>query len=577
MNNIAKALLIAIITMLSPFLGKGAAAELTAAEAGAFRYFYIEAVRQQDQGNYINALELFNRCLEMNPDAPEVNYALGTMYMVLNQDSIGMRFLEHAAALEPGNTEFAERLARTYLYKNRIDDATAVYERITQQRPERTEYLELLVRIYEQTHDYEKMLSALNRLETQEGKSEDITLSKMQAYSFLGNQDGAYNELKSLIDAHPGDLNLRVMMGNWLLSNARKEEALETFLAVLREEPDNAQGQMSLMDFYRAEGQIPQADSLLYNVLINPRTEPSTRVNMLRDWVTDAENRGGDSIRVMELFDRVLALPQTTSEVAEIKVAYMQMKEAPADSIRKGLEQVLSIAPENVRARLQLIQIMWSDTIDENVIRECRKAVDYVSDAPELHYYLGLAQFINHHYEDAVISLRNAASHISEETTQDMSADIYCILGDIYFKLGRRAEAYAAYDSCLVYAPDKVMCLNNYAYYLSLEKQDLKKAEKMSYRAITAEPNSSTYLDTYAWILYQQKRYEEALIYIEQAIRCDSDSNMIAADIYDHAGDIYNALGRKTEAMEMWQKALEAELDTPEEMAILRKKIKKNK
>jgi len=47
--------------------------------------------------------------------------------------------------------------------------------------------------------------------------------------------------------------------------------------------------------------------------------------------------------------------------------------------------------------------------------------------------------------------------------------------------------------------------MNNYAYYLSEEKTDLKKAEKMSAKAVEKEPNNSTYLDTYAWIFTNRK------------------------------------------------------------------------
>jgi Tfp pilus assembly protein PilF len=70
----------------------------------------------------------------------------------------------------------------------------------------------------------------------------------------------------------------------------------------------------------------------------------------------------------------------------------------------------------------------------------------------------------------------------------------------------------------LKYNPDNIPVLNNYAYYLSLEQTDLDKAEEMSYRTIKAEPNNATYLDTYAWILFQLGQYNDALFYIRQAI-----------------------------------------------------------
>lgn len=537
-----------------------------------YRYMYIEAVRQQDQGNFPLAMELFMKCLEMKPDAAEANYAVAAFYQALQKDSISINYLQRATELEPKNIEFAERLANAYLGQNRIEDATAVYEQLVKQHPERTDYLELLVRIYNHQHDYKNVLSALNRLELQDGQSEEITLSKMQAYSYMGDEKGAYNELKSLVDAHPNDMNLQVMMGNWLLSNGKKEEALKTFQHVLKEEPDNAQGQMSLMDYYRMQGNTAEADRLLYDILINPRTEPDTRVTMIREWVKDSEEHGGDSLRVMQMFNKVLSLPQNTSEVAEMKVAYMTLKNAPQDSIRSGWERVLEITPEYTSARLQLIQILWRDTIDMKVVAECKKAVEYVPDEPMLYYYLGVAQYMNKLQDDAVVSLRKGASRLTPETDKNLAADIYEMLGDIYQKQHMNKEAFVAYDSCLVYNPDKVVCLNNYAYFLSVEKQELKKAEQMSYRAITAEPNNSTYLDTYAWILYQQQRYEEACIYIEQAMKHDTDTLGQSGDIYEHAGDIYLQLKRPEEAVKMWEKALNMGV---EDEATLRKKLKR--
>lgn len=539
-----------------------------------YRYMYIEAVRQQDQGNYSAALELFRYCHELKPDAAETNYALGVFYLALDQDSLGLQYLHDAVESEPNNSEFAERLAQTYLYRNRIEEATKVYEQLSREYSDRTEYLGILIRIYERQRDYTKLLETLDRLETLDGQSEEITLAKMQVHSLKGDEEGAYKELKSLTDAHPNDMNLQVMMGNWLQGNGKSEEALQVFEHVMSEEPTNAKGQMSLMDYHRANGNVAAADSILYKMLVNPSTEPQLRVTLLRNWVQDSEKNGGDSLRIMELFNRVLTLPQATSEVAEMRAAYLVLKNAPSDTLRSAWENVLNLWPENISARLQLIQLMWQDSIDENVIRECRKATEYIPDEPVLYWYLGLAQYINGHYEESLSSLRRGVGCIKKETPSNVSSDLYGMIGDLLQKLHRSEEAYVAYDSCLVYDPDKVMILNNYAYFLSCEQRDLKKAEKMSYRAISAEANNATYLDTYAWILYQQGRYEEARIYIDRALENDTIDEEPNGEVFEHAGDIYYRLGFADEALSFWQKALPLDV---EDKALLQKKIKRKK
>ena len=101
--------------------------------------------------------------------------------------------------------------------------AANVYEDLAKRYPDRSDYVEILSKIYLQQKDYKKMLSALNRLEVLEGQSEDLTLTKMQIYSYMGEQEGAHEDLVRLVKNHPNDLSYRVMLGK----KVRKAEKSE--------------------------------------------------------------------------------------------------------------------------------------------------------------------------------------------------------------------------------------------------------------------------------------------------------------------------------------------------------------
>lgn len=543
-----------------------------------YRYFYLEALRYNGAEKFTEAYELFRHCLQIDPNASETHFALAPFEAAFGRDSLAQAHYETALRLDPDNDEFAERLAQYYL--SREDKAKGegkqdymlmaanVYEDLAKRYPDRSDYIEILSKIYLNQKDYRKMLSALNRLEVLEGQSEDLTLTKMQVYSYMGEQEGAHEELVRLVKNHPNDLSYRVMLGNWLLGNGRKDEAQNEYLAVLKEEPDNAPAQMSLMDYYRTVGNTAEADKLLYAILQNPRTESDTRITLMREVVQDNEKAGGDSTRVLNIFNRVLSFPQQTSEMAEMKVAYLQLKGMPKDSIKAALNKVLDISPENIQARLQLIDILWRDTIDQNVVNECEQAIAYNPDEMALYYYLGLARYLNQDDKGALEAFRNGAMRIDDDTPADMASKVYMFMGDILHGMGQKKEAYMAYDSCLVYNPDQIECLNNYAYFLSTENRDLKRAEQMSYKTIKAEPDNATFLDTYAWILYKEERYEEARIYIDQVMKADPDN--VTGVLNDHAGDIYIKLGLTAEAVEFWKKALEDDTVNADE---IRKKI----
>jgi len=181
--------------------------------------------------------------------------------------------------------------------------------------------------------------------------------------------------------------------------------------------------------------------------------------------------------------------------------------------------------------------------------------------------------------DEALNAFQNGIGVITQESDPDIVSDFYAVMGDIMHQKGLDQEAFAAYDSCLQWKDDNYGCLNNYAYYLSEKEIQLEKAEQMSFRAIKAEPKNATFLDTYAWILFKQKRYAEAKIYIDQTLQCDSDTSAV---LLEHAGDIYYFVGERDKALEYWQQALVLADRTPQaaddRRQILTRKIKlKNK
>ena len=144
-------------------------------------------------------------------------------------------------------------------------------------------------------------------------------------------------------------------------------------------------------------------------------------------------------------------------------------------------------------------------------------------------------------------------------------------MGDCFHQKQQNAEAYQAYEQALKYNPDNIPVLNNYAYYLSLERKELDRAEEMSYRTVKAEPNNATYLDTYAWILFEKGNYAEARIYIDEAMKVEEGNQSDV--VVEHCGDIYFMNGEADEALKYWQKALEL----GNESDVLKKKIKLKK
>lgn len=519
------------------------------------KYFFFEAQNLQDQGKFAAAFDLLKHCETIDPLAAEVYYAQAAYYAELNNDSMALACMKKAADLNPGNDTYLERLAITHVNSRQFDEAVKAYERLYANHKDRIDVLDILLQLYNQQKDYDKMLTTLDLVEALEGNNERLALSKMRIYSMQGKKDKEYETLKGLCDSYPNDMNYHVMMGNWLLQNGDDDEALEQYRLVLTEEPEHTGAKMSMLDYYRTTGADSLAQEIQEEMLISQNTPINERVTLMRQVVADNEQAGGDSTQVLSLFKRILAEPQKNADMYELYVAYMKLKEMPEDSINSVLEKALEVAPDNGGVRFQLVQSKWMSQDYDAVIALCEPATEYNPDEMTFYYFLGLAHFQKDERDKALDALRRGVAQINDESNKDFVSDFYSIMGQILHDKGLDDEAFAAYDSSLQWKDDNIEVLNNYAYYLSERGERLQKAEQMSFRTIKAEPTNSTFLDTYAWILFMQERYEEAKIYIDQALQNDSVTNAV---IIEHAGDIYALNNDLQQAVEYWKQAQEA-------------------
>ena len=521
-----------------------------------YNYFFLEAVRQQNAGHYDAAFDLINYCLQLNPNAAEAYFMRSGYYSELNLDSLDFADLVKAATLQPSNDTYQERLAEGYLNTGKYDKAIETYENLYSNNRSRSDVLGDLVQLYKQQKDYDGMLRTIRRIEQVEGESDQTAMMKMNVYELKGDEKNAYKTLKMLADTHPIDQNYTLMLGNWLMQHKGQKEAYKLYTEALNADPSNVYAQSAMYDYYRAMSQDSLANGMMNRILLGKNTPQKSRIQFLRQAIMDSEERKDDSTEVVKLIDRVQQVVPTDTLVAQMRVAYYSMKKFPKPDVNKALSELLELQPDNAGTRMQLIQNEWDSGNWKKIDSLSTPGMLYNPDEMAFYYFSGLSRWYEKDNRGALDALQRGTRAITDKSNRETVGVIYSILGEIYHNMGNKAQSFAAYDSCLQWKPDDVVTLNNYAYYLGEEGVSLKKAEEMSAKAVKAEPKNATYLDTYAWVLYKQKRYAEAKIYIDMALRFTADSTNDAT-LREHAGDIYVGLKNYTSAVEFYKQALQ--------------------
>ncbi len=521
-----------------------------------YNYFFLEAVRQQNAGHYDAAFDLINYCLQLNPNAAEAYFMRSGYYSELNLDSLDFADLVKAATLQPSNDTYQERLAEGYLNTGKYDKAIETYENLYSNNRSRSDVLGDLVQLYKQQKDYDGMLRTIRRIEQVEGESDQTAMMKMDVYELKGDEKNAYKTLKMLADTHPIDQNYTLMLGNWLMQHKGQKEAYKLYTEALNADPSNVYAQSAMYDYYRAMSQDSLANGMMNRILLGKNTPQKSRIQFLRQAIMDSEERKDDSTEVVKLIDRVQQVVPTDTLVAQMRVAYYSMKKFPKPDVNKALSELLELQPDNAGTRMQLIQNEWDSGNWKKIDSLSTPGMLYNPDEMAFYYFSGLSRWYEKDNRGALDALQRGTRAITDKSNRETVGVIYSILGEIYHNMGNKAQSFAAYDSCLQWKPDDVVTLNNYAYYLGEEGVSLKKAEEMSAKAVKAEPKNATYLDTYAWVLYKQKRYAEAKIYIDMALKFTADSTNDAT-LREHAGDIYVGLKNYTSAVEFYKQALQ--------------------
>lgn len=534
-----------------------------------FKLLFLEANRQSSMGNMAEAFSLLRYAEKLNPQSAAALYELGHEYFFLNEDSIAEHYLKQAISNAPHNNWYKETLASYYISRQRTDDAIEVLEEMVEQATDKSPLLMELAELYSSQGEHAKVIKAIDRIEQIEGKSEQLSMRKYSLYTQLNDEKRAFAELRHLADEYPNDPRYRVVMGNLYLEKGDEERALQIYREVEQQDSINVNLRMAWLNYYSKKDDTTRYNEELERLILLPELDHELSYNLMRSIVMDAfTNNNQDSVRNNELFRQLLSRESNQADLAELYARYMITYMAPADSVKPVLRYMLNADPENETARNQLLSYAIDDQDTTAVISLCRTAVDYGSDNPLYYYYLGVTYYQGDHRDLALHALTKGLENKNGTNNMDLVANMYAIVAELHHVHGDDEKAFLYYDSCLVYRPDYPLVLNNYAYYLALRGEHLDKAEQMSRQSLLREGDNYTYVDTYAWILFCQGRYDEAVEHIDKAVKLMLDAGEPEANILEHAGDIHFKAGQPSEALELWKEALLLE---PQSDVLMRK------
>lgn len=543
----------------------------------AYAYYFPQAISLMKRGKQDAAFDLLELCRKLNPRAPEVYYYLSGFYSYLDNNSVMQQAMKAAADLAPNNPYMLTGLLNAYSMESNYQEATKVAEEILHKTDDKLPVLQNLIGLYYMTNQKEKVLKTIDNIELLGGGSDELTLARAQLLEEMGREKQARKVYDNLIKENPNDESFRLKLGNFFVNQGKYPEAKRIFDSVMADDPESPDGQLSLLGYYRSIGDSATENSERLKLLLNKRTPEQTRQSILRMEVALALTDKAQLAPVSQLLDTLIILDPANTQFLLTKGQLLGTDSTKIDQAKDYFARVVELEPGNQQALQYLIAASFPgdslsavqrDSTWREIMALAKQGVQYNPTESWFYDVWGQSGYELKDYKESVAAYRSALDHRNKSWDDNHVSDLYGMMGDILHQMGKEQEAFAAYDSSLVWNENNYTVLNNYAYFLSQKGVDLDRAAKMSLKAVNGDPNNANSIDTYAWVLFEQKKYDEARQFIDLALQVDTDTTGDNSTFFEHAGDIYLKCGLTDEAVAYWKKALEKK---PGDELLLRK------
>jgi len=511
---------------------------------------FFDASKQKMLGNYEEAAALYHDCIKIDPNNAASFYELANLLTTNQRIAEALPFALRALELDPSNEWYSLFTAEIQLGLNDFQSAVKIYERLAKDHPTKVEYQYELATTYLYLNRLEDAIKAYNRIEETLGINEEISVQKEKIYLQMDRLEDAVKELERLIDNFPGEQRYLGMLAEVYTANDMLDKAFVVYECMAKNHPEDPILHLNLAEYHRKKGDYEASFKELKMAFASPGLNIDSKIQVMMSYYN--LTTGDDKLlgQAYELLDLLTTAHPTDAKAFAMKADFL-LRDGKISESRDAFYETVKLDSSRFMVWSQLINTSYELRDWEAMKADSKKALELFPNQGVLYLLNGIAYNSLKEYKEAVSVL--SEGEIFTRMDSYMNVQLLSVLADAHNNLKQFKESDEAFEKAIKKDPNNPLLLNNYSYFLSLRAEKLEQAEEMSKKANLLQPREANYQDTYAWILYQQGKYETALEWILKAIEGGGSQSGV---IVEHYGDILFKLGEKDKAMEQWKLAL---------------------
>ena len=506
---------------------------------------FIEAKTFELKDNYLAAISTYNDALKIEK-APGIYFALSKLYSNVTQHQKALEYVLEAVKLNPDNLDYKEHASDVYIILGDYSNALKYLREISEKHPDDINILYNIGRMYEALKQPSEAVKYYENITENYQYDETVLIRMADIYESFGDYANTAATVEKLLVLNPTDLNLKYSAAAAYVKIPDYNSAIRIYEEILSTNPNNRDVQTEIIKLYFRQNRNAEAFDK-YSKLIN---RDSVDFMTKMDVAIAFMQASGDDPEALNVSRNILQNLQTSYPgewMPEFYITYIDARDNPEASEKK-FQELVSRVDTSAELYVQVGFYYYEQREFKPALVFFKEGAAKFPDDYRLNYLTGNCYYSLGQNRESLPFLEKAF----ELNPADLN--VLSNLGLVYDDLKMNAETDNLYEVAFKHHPDNILLLNNYAYHLSERGEKLKEALEMSKKTIDKEPENSSYLDTYGWILFKLKDYKNAVIYIEKAVKINRNATLL-----EHLGDVYEAMGEIVKALKYWKESLQLE------------------
>lgn len=494
-------------------------------------------------------VQLLSQAINLDSLNDAAHYELALFYTKQSpEQSIekAVSHLQKAIQIDDSNPWYLHLYGRLLVDTEQYSKGIAVFENLIERYPQNRSYVYDLAYSYEQSGNYQKAIDLFDEIEQQQGFDPQLNYLKHELYMQMGEIEQSIAEVEEIVDNNPEYVSYAAYLSNYYLSINNFEKAEHYTNIILQQQPNDPQGLVAKAKL--AAGKSEKAE-IIKNLtqLFDSELSLDQKVQLVIPFIEistlNAAAKEGTIQSFKYLSTQYQNDPKPFALLGDAYASNQQFEEA-----MNAYKQAISFESCTYSVWEQFLILLSDKREHENVNIYAKQAIEKFPEEFIPHYLHGFSSIQQNHYEQGIPSLQKALTFVTENAS--MKAELNAALADAYYQNKQYSESFSTFEKVLQTNPNDAFILNNYSYYLATQNENLAKAEQMAKLAKELNSSANT-IDTYAFVLFQMKRYEESLVFFQQAYEMAETSPVIT----EHLGDAYYKVGDVDKAIYYWKKA----------------------